>query len=175
MRALVYYIATSIDGFIAKQDGSVDDFLMEGPHADDFVKDIQAFDTVLMGGNTYEMGFSFGLKPGEPAYPGLKHWVLSSRLDFPSNDQVERIDHHGLERVKELKQSAGGSIWLCGGGQLAGALLKEGLIDEIKLKINPFSMGAGIPLFTGAAFPAQWSLQETHAYDNGVVRLHYRR
>lgn len=53
-------------------DGQVDSFLMEGQHADDFVQEMKNYDGVLMGGNTYEFGFNYGLVPDEPAYPGVK-------------------------------------------------------------------------------------------------------
>lgn len=175
MRTLTYYIATSIDGFIAGPGGSIEGILMEGPHADAFVQDMANYDTVLMGGATYALGFEYGLKPGQPAYAGLKHIVLSSSLDFPSNDHVELVPEHAVDRVRRLKEEPGRPIWLCGGGKLAGSLLKAGLIDEIKVKVNPITLGKGISLFEGVSMLNHWMLVDSHAYDNGVVLLHYRR
>lgn len=174
MRTLTYYIATSIDGFIATPDGQVDFFLMEGEHADEFFQEMKNYDGVLMGGNTYEFGFNYGLVPGEPAYPGLKHWVFSKTLDFDSTGQVERITHNSIETVRELKKQSGGPIWLCGGSRLAGSLLKAGLIDEVKLKVNPFTLGDGIPLFGGEALAHSWRLLTCQPYSNGVVLMHYK-
>ena len=89
MRKIIYSIAISIDGFIAHKDGSIDGFLMTGEHADDFVASFSHYDTVLMGRGTYAFGFQYGLKPGKPAYQGLKHVIFSKSLRFESNKEVE--------------------------------------------------------------------------------------
>ena len=54
-----------------------------------------------------------------------------------------------MERVRQLKDEAGRGIWLCGGADLASTLFAEQLIDQLNLKVNPFLMGSGIPLFSG--------------------------
>lgn len=175
MRTLIYHIATSVDGFIADADGSVTGFLMEGEHADDFLRSLSAYDTVVMGRKTYEFAFLFGLKPGEPAYPGLKHYIISSWLRFESNDQVVSVPTCGVERIRALKEEPGKNIWLCGGGHLAGSLLRAGLIDELILKVNPILLGDGIKLFEGGPARSCWELRETKTYTNGVVLQHYER
>ena len=82
MKKIVYYIASSTDGYIAHKDGSISDFLMEGEHADEFIQHFSNYDTVIMGRGTYEFGFQFGLEPGQPAYKGLKHIIVSKSLNF---------------------------------------------------------------------------------------------
>lgn len=174
MRKLVYYIATSIDGFIAKEDGSVADFLMEGEHATDFLQQLKQFDTVIMGANTYEFGFQYGLKPGEPAYPGLKHIIVSSHLSFEDSIQVVRWRANVPDRIRDLKQTTGKDIWLCGGGNLAGQLLAANLIDELILKVNPIILGQGIPLFGQVDIMGQLIAKSQKNYTNGVQLLHYK-
>ncbi|MCG8480782.1 MAG: dihydrofolate reductase family protein [Spirochaetales bacterium] len=173
MKKLIYHIATSVDGFIADTGGSVNGFLMEGEHADDFKQSLSAYDTVVMGRKTYEFAFLFGLKPGEPAYPGLKHYIISSWLRFESNDQVVSVPTDGVGCVRALKEEPGKHIWLCGGGHLAGSLLRAGLIDELILKVNPILLGDGIKLFEGGPAQSRWNLQETNTYRNGVVLQRY--
>ena len=147
MRKIIYHIATSIDGFIAGKGGDVSGFLMEGEHADEFMASFANYDAVIMGRGTYEFGFQFGLKPGDPAYQGLKHYIVSNSLQFESNDDVMLISSGVTQFFRELKNEEGKNIWLCGGGQLAGYLLNNGLVDELILKVNPIILGDGIRLF----------------------------
>lgn len=174
MRKIIYYIATSIDGYIAGKDGSISGFLTEGEHADDFVASMQSFDCVIMGTNTYEFGFQYGLKPGEPAYQGLKHLVVSGSLTFESNDQVKLLQTDSERYIRELKSKPGKDIWLCGGGKLAGYLLNNGLIDEIHLKVNPFVIGEGIRLFENSSKSVHAELFDTKSYSNGVILQKYK-
>lgn len=173
MRKIIYYIASSADGYIAHQDGSVTDFLMEGEHADDFVSHFQNYDTVLMGRGTYEAGFQYGIKPGEPAYKGLKHVIISKSLNFESNNEVQLVKNNAVDYIKQLKSQNGKQIWLCGGGDLAGRLVNEGLIDEIMLKVNPIAIGQGISLFGNLNRTLAFDLVDSKAYNNGVMLLHY--
>ena len=174
MRKIIYHIATSIDGFIADKDGGVSGFLMEGKHADEFVASFVNYDAVIMGRGTYEFGFQFGLKTGQPAYQGLKHYIVSSSLKFESNDDVVLISSDMIEFFRELKEEEGKDIWLCGGGHLAGELLNSGLIDELVLKVNPFILGDGIHLFANCSHLVNCELYDAKSYANGVSLQKYR-
>ena len=185
-RKLVYYVACTIDGFIARQDGSFDWALPEGEHFTDLIERFpetfpchlrealgvrqpaRRFDTVLMGRNTYEVGLSEGItSPYEP----LRQIVVSrSMLDTPhSAVHLHRGD--ALELVWQLKGSPGKDIWLCGGGRLAAGLFTE--IDELILKINPVVIGSGIPLFDGVAGTRAATLTEHKVYANGFALASY--
>ena len=174
MRKIIYYIAISADGYIARKDGSISGFLMEGEHADEFMASMQSFDYAIMGTKTYEFGFQYGLKPGEPAYQGLKHLVVSRSLTFESNDQVKLLDTDAESYIRELKTKPGKNIWLCGGGKLASTMLNNRLIDEIYLKVNPFIIGDGIRLFDYSSKPVHAQLLGTKSYSNGVILQKYK-
>ncbi|HAS43326.1 MAG TPA: deaminase [Microscillaceae bacterium] len=171
MRKLIYHIAVSLDGFIADKNGNVGDFLMEGPHVDDFAQALTTYDTVVMGRSTYEFGFQFGIQPGQPAYAGLQHLIVSRSLNFESNEEVKLIKSDIAPYLQQLKTKPGKDIWLCGGGKLAGHLLNHQLIDELWLKINPMILGAGITLFEGIKKSLVLSTQECwqKKYKNGVL------
>ncbi|HRF97471.1 MAG TPA: hypothetical protein PLZ51_19825, partial [Aggregatilineales bacterium] len=62
-RKLVYYVATTVDHYIAHEDGSVGGFLTEGQHIPDYFASLRDYDTVIMGKNTYESGYAYGVKP----------------------------------------------------------------------------------------------------------------
>ncbi|RBP53347.1 dihydrofolate reductase family protein [Arenicella xantha] len=172
-RKINYHIAVTLDGYICHQDASIDGFLMEGPHADDFVSSLQNYDAVLMGSKTYQFGFQFGLEPGQPAYPGLHHYVFSRSLSFESSDSVTLVNTSVCDKVNELRNMNGKDIWLCGGGELAGYLLNKGLIDTLTVKVNPILFGSGRQLFCGLNNPVSLTHTSSKTYPNGVVLNEY--
>jgi dihydrofolate reductase len=187
MRQLKYYVACTVDRFIAREDDSYDFFLVEGEHITDlltaFPETIPAhvrdhlgitaekrcFDTVLMGRKTYEIGLKEGISN---PYPQMKQYVFSKTLKDIPDEAVELVSVDPLVFVKELKQQPGQDIWLCGGGNLATVLFSE--IDELILKVNPILLGSGIPLFSGVVQQTSLELTDSKIYDNGFMLLHYR-
>ncbi|MDN4639250.1 dihydrofolate reductase family protein [Agreia sp. PsM10] len=185
MRKLIYYVAVSIDGYIADAAGGFDAFLVEGDHAsvvfgeyaDALPAHVHAalgieppktrFDTVIMGWNTLIPALDAGITS---PYPHLRQIVASRRPRGVDPDIVLTDDP--LTTVRELKRKDGLDIWLCGGGQLAGALLSE--IDHIVLKRNPIVFGSGISLFgDAAAAPRSYDLTRTRSFESGVVVEEY--
>jgi dihydrofolate reductase len=179
MKKLIYYVATTVDNYIAHEDGSADGFLYEGDHIQDFLDSLADYDSVLMGRNTYEYGFQLGMKPGEPAYApyNLKNYIFSRSLDFESNAQVQLIKSDEVEFVRQLKQNGvenGKQIWLCGGGAFAGTLLENELIDELILKVHPVIFGKGIPLFGSSTKNVGLTPYNSHTFNSGVMVHSYR-
>ncbi|MGP1908788.1 dihydrofolate reductase family protein [Metabacillus sp. JX24] len=178
MAEIIYHVAVSLDNFIADQgmiDGNIDKslFLFEGDHVPDFLSDIQQYDAVLMGGKTYEFGFQFGAKPGEPGYRGIKHYIFSNSMQFESNEEVELVKEDAIEFIENLKQKENGKIWLCGGGELAGSLLKHKLINQLVLKVNPIMVGEGISLFGSEKPCYELGLLDIKQYSSGVFKATY--
>jgi dihydrofolate reductase len=173
MRRLKYYLACSIDGFIAHEDGSFDGFLadMKSEAVADFLKSYEWFDTVLMGRKTYEIGLKQGVT--DP-YPKMKTYVFSRTMNASPNKRVELVSENAGVLVRQLKNGTGKDIWLCGGADLAATLFVENLIDDIILKVNPSLMGSGIPLFSGRIKQTALELTGSKIYSDGLVLLHYR-
>lgn len=175
MGRLIYYVATSIDGYISGPNGDISEFTQGGDGVDEYLRDLKGFKTVLMGRNTYEFGYQYGLIPGQPAYGHMDHYIFSNSLkidDLSPQVYIEKID---ISRVKEIKQSTEEDIYLCGGGQFAGWLLENGLVDVLKVKLNPIILGEGVSLFGASSAKARWTLEHTKTYDQGLVILTYRR
>ena len=169
MRELKYYVACSVDGFIARPDGSVEE--LGGRDTDfDFVATLQAFDVVLMGRKTYELS----LRLGHNTDPNKKNYVFSRTLKESPDKNVEIISEGAVELIRELKGGTGKDIWLCGGGELATTLLEEKLIDEIILKVNPVLFGAGVPLLSRQVAQTELELVESKVYRNSYMVLRYR-
>ncbi|MFW6723982.1 dihydrofolate reductase family protein [Streptomyces sp. MAR4 CNY-716] len=195
MRKLVYYIASTVDGFIAGPDGS--DPTGPGgfwPVPADYLEHLVAhypetlpvmarealgvtaegshFDTVLEGRKSYEIGLAAGVPD---AYPHLRHLVFSTTLGESPAEAVEVVAGDPVARVAELKQEDGKDIWLIGGGALAASLYGE--IDRLIIKLGPLTTGTGIPLFgREAAFdPRVWKLAGHEVMESGAVFLTYDR
>jgi dihydrofolate reductase len=171
MRKIKYHVASTVDGFIAHEDHTVEGFLPEGEHVTDYLESLKKdYDAVLMGRRTYEFGFQFGVTS---PYPWMKQYVLSRTMDRSPDTNVELVSENIIEFVGELKSQVGKDIYLCGGAALAATLFAEDLVDEIILKLNPVLFGSGIPLFSGAIKQSALELAESKVYGNGVVLLHY--
>lgn len=160
MRELVYYIAASVDGFIADPSGDFSSFPQNPATLRELfarypetcpahVRDAlgvsaqpRRFDTVLMGRRTHAPAVAAGLPRG--AYPHLRQIVVTSqkRDEGPG---IEVIGGDVAAQVGALKRESGRDIWLCGGAELASQLIDH--IDEVQLKVNPILLGDGIPLF----------------------------
>ncbi|WP_250036295.1 dihydrofolate reductase family protein [Paractinoplanes maris] len=189
MRKLIYYVATTVDGFIAAPDG---DFAFFGPFQEELNAYItarypetlptalreqfgitapnQVFDTVVMGRGTYEPALKAGITS---PYGHLKQFVFSRTVDPATDPAVTIVTEEPIGYLRELKQQAGQDIWLCGGGAFAGAVRSE--IDEYVIKLNPVVAGDGIPLTAGPFDPRRLTLIDTTPVGStGVVVLRYQ-
>lgn len=191
MRKLTYYVASTIDGFIATEDGSVDFFPVGGDHGPAITaqypetlptkvrealgidKRNANFDTVLMGRKTHD----FGVRTGTSSpYAHLRQFVVSTTLPESPDPAVELISADPLAKVRELKRDKGLGIWLCGGGELAQVLLPE--IDQIFLKLYPIVLGRGRSLFGDGPKlpePTRFRVITSQVFEDGVAFLKYAR
>ncbi|WP_433723740.1 dihydrofolate reductase family protein [Actinoplanes sp. CA-051413] len=193
LRKLVYYIATTLDGFIAGPDGA-DPTGPNGfwPLPADYIGHIAThypetlpgparaalsitaegshFDTVLEGRRSYEIGLKAGVTN---AFPHLRHLVFSRTLTESPDPTVELIATDPAQTARDLKSQDGKDIWLIGGAELAGALYPE--IDQLILKVGALTIGTGIPLFSRTATfdPRSWQLTDHTVLGSGAAFLTY--
>ena len=188
MRNIVYYVASSLDGFIAKEDGSFDVFPYDPNYGNELISqfpetfpapyrqqlgntaDNKLFDTVLMGRATYEVGVQHGLTS---PYPTLDQYVISTTMAKSPDPAVTLISDNIIEQIRGIQQKPGKAIWLCGGGSLAATLLSAGLISKLIIKLNPITLGTGIPLFGGANHLAKLHLTDQQVFSSSHVLLYY--
>lgn len=175
MRKIIVYIATSADGYIARPDGSVD--WLDRPHtAGDYgmAKFYRSIDTILWGRKTYEVALEFqkkGIK-GAEFDPKVDNYVFSTR-PAKSAAAVEFVRDSIPVFVKGLRSSDGKNIWMMGGASLIASFLDAGAIDEFIIHIIPTLIGEGIPLIAPRHRTVPLKLRSSHAFADGVVRLHY--
>jgi dihydrofolate reductase len=176
MRKILLYIAVTLDGFIAREDGSLD-WLLELPNPnkidhgyDDFIREV---DTLIMGRKTYEV--VLGMEIGWP-YANCKTLVATGNRDYKvrtENTFLLHELHTGV--IGRLEPEGQKNIWVVGGGDLISQFLNEGAIDEMVLCMIPLILGKGIRLFPNEPTETKFDLVKAEPFETGIVNLTYRR
>ncbi|MBD2538157.1 dihydrofolate reductase family protein [Coleofasciculus sp. FACHB-SPT36] len=167
MRKVILFIASSLDGYIARQSGDIDWLFTDQDYG--YSEFFASVDTLLMGRKTYEQVLTFGEYP----YKGVKSYVFTKNPLFPADSNAEVIREDITEFVEKLRQVDGKNIWLVGGSQLTHALMSQNLVDELILSIHPTILGEGIPLFDNGTISQSLNLTKCQTYDSGLVQLSY--
>jgi len=174
MIEVLYYVASSLDGYIATADGGVDwlnRFYIPGE--DHGAGELEAsVDALLLGSQTYE----FALKLGKWPSPDKPSWVFTHRglpilhpsitlTAQPPREVIELLTSRGLRRA-----------WLMGGGKLAASFHADQLISRYIISMFPILLGSGIPLFAPHSSGAD-ALRFVAAkpFKSGIVQLTYER
>ncbi len=177
MRKVKLYIASSLDSYIAGENGSIDWLFTDADYG--YAKFYDSIDTIFVGRKTYEQSLTFEEYP----YKGKKVYVFTHKAEIEKKKKkkkildVEYIDDDIPEFVSRLiQQSSVGNkdIWLLGGGEMVSIFLNAGLVDEIILSIHPIILGKGIPLFKSMKKRVNLRLLESIPFESGLVQLHYR-
>ena len=174
------HMAASLDGFIARKDGSVDwletsDEFAGGDSLDP--SEVEAFlktiDCYVMGSRTYETALNFETKGLGWSYGDKPTFVLTSRNLPRTRNSVEFYSGNLSQFLNERLRSEFSSIWFVGGGTVAGECLRRGLADEIRYSVLPILIGDGIRFFEELGRDVILHLAEVKAYQSGIVELRY--
>ncbi len=175
-----YYTATSLDGFIATTDDSLEWLFSLGDVEEtsypEFIKEIGA---LAMGSATYEWMLRHVLKP-DSATPGewpyqQPNWVFSHR-ELPRVPNVDlRFVKGEVRPVHEQMRAAanGKNIWLVGGGDLVGQFYDAGLLDEIIVQVGSVTLGAGKQLLPRQILSPSLRLVSAQKFGDGFAELRY--
>lgn len=170
MARIVYYVAASVDGFIADSSGGVD-WLPDGDSSDyryaEFYAGVEA---LVMGRRTYEQVLDFGEWP----YPGKPAYVFTQSPPRDALPEVRFVEGSAVDFYGGIAERHSGTVWLVGGADLADQFRQSGLIDEYQVFVIPIVLGQGIPLFGGPGMPTLLELESARAHADGVVQLRYR-
>jgi len=178
-RVTIHMVA-SLDGYVARKDGSVDwletsDEFAGGDTLDPgFVETfLKTIDCYVMGSRTYETALNFEAKGFGWAYGEKPTFVLTSR-DLPrTRDTVEFYSGDLVQFVNERLRPTFRSIWFVGGGVVSGECLRLGLADEVRYSILPILIGDGIRFFEKLDTDVPLHLAEVKAYKSSTVALRY--
>ena len=173
MPHIIYDVAVSIDGFIAGPAADISKFAHEGPVVEHYYSRLEGYAAAIMGRQTYEFGYRFGLTPGANPYPHMDTYVFSRSMTLPADSDVHLITEATGNRLRRLKAEASGPVYLVGGGHFASAVLADGLLDQIVLKRAPIIYGTGTPLFDRVPQGVTLRCTGTHDYGTGYLLQHF--
>ena len=174
MRKCIYYVTTSVDGFIAQDDGSTA-WMSGAPRSDyGFHEFYHAVGTIVMGRKTYEKILNMSQGEYFP-YEDKDVYVVTHDKDFkPHNDDIHVIFDNVEQEIARLKiQNVEGPIWIAGGSDLATYLFEQGLIDEVHVFIQPIVLGTGISLFGSLEKPTSLRLESLEKWPGDIIELRY--
>jgi len=174
------HMAASLDGFIARTDGSVD-WLETSDHfeggevmaPESVAEFLRTIDCYVMGSRTYETALAFEARGLGWPYGDKPTFVLTRR-ELPKTRTTVEFHAGDLERfVEDRLKPTYRSIWFVGGGALSGECLGRGLADELRYSILPILIGDGIAFFERLDRDVALHLLEVKAYQSGMVALRY--
>ena len=175
-RKIILNLAISLDGFIAREDGSFDWIKGDGSKVCD-TKDEFDFDDFLKGVDIVVMGrksWEDAPEEGRAMFEGKKVCVVSHRDIENCPENVEVISGDVVEVVAKMQEEDGGDVWLYGGGEIVDYFVKTDVVDEYIVGIVPVLLGKGRPLFLGGSDELRLKLKSLSSKD-GIVIMKYSR
>ncbi len=186
MAEIKLFIATTIDGFIAREDGSLDWLPGSDPNAPEaegaselsendggYGEFISTIDIVVLGRKTYEEVLGFGV---DWPYGNCKSYVATSDKNYKTSTHntftLNKIDPVTID---ELKTESKLNVWVVGGGQLITEFLNHDAIDEMTISVFSTILGTGIRLFPNNPKETSFTLVKTKHFDTGFVNLTYKK
>ena len=187
MRKLIFFMHTSLDGYVAGLKGEMY-WIKVDEEMFDFVKTMtDQADAALYGRVTYEMMQSYWPEAGDQPNASRhdkehSHWyntvskvVLSKTMKEAGLHNTKVIGDHLSDNINKIKQQDGKNILIFGSPRASQSLLNEGLVDEFWLFVNPIILGHGMPLFKDITGTTELKLVESKTFASGVIALHYEK
>ena len=185
MRKLIFFMHTSLDGFVAGLKGELAWINIDETIFDFVATMTDKADTALYGRVTYEMMQAYwptaGKQPNASKhdkehsawYNKVSKVVLSKTISEKGLDNTKVIGDQLADNINKIKKQDGKNILIFGSPTASHSLLSQGLVDEFWLFVNPVLLGQGIPLFKGVTETTKLKLIETKTFSCGVIALHY--
>ncbi len=182
MRKLILQMMVSVDGYFEGPRRELDWHNVDAEFNDLAISFLDTVDALLFGRVTYELMANYWptreAMKDDPIVAGkmnaLRKIVVSKTLPKVDWNNSTLLGGDLIEEVRKLKQQPGKNIALFGSSDVAVALVPHGLIDEYRILVNPWILGAGKSLFNGLACRQKLTLVESKSYRSGNVLLCYR-
>jgi dihydrofolate reductase len=187
MRNLIFFMHTSLDGFVAGLNGEMDWINLDDSMFDFVATMTDKADTALYGRVTYEMMQSYWPTAGEQLnatkhdiehstwYNKVSKIVLSKTINDSGLHNTKVISDQLSDNINKLKQQDGKNILIFGSPGASQSLLNQDLIDEFWLFVNPVILGQGIPLFKNITGTTKLKFVESKTFACGVIAIHYEK
>ena len=172
-RKVVLYIASSLDGYIARDNGDIDWLSAVQIPGEDYgyTEFIKSVDTVIMGRKTYEKVLSFAI---EFPHRDKKCYVLT-RSARAQDEHVEFYTGDISSLVDDLRRKRGGNIFVDGGAEIVHEFMLRDLIDRFVISVVPVLLGSGIRLFREGWKEKKLVLRDSRSFPSGLVQSTYER
>lgn len=185
MRKMFLFMMVTLDGYMEGTEHDISWHNVDSEFGEFAIEQLQEVDTLLMGRKTYQL-----MEEYWPSESGIKDDPETAKLmNFTSKIVVSRtltdvketenwkhvrlVRNNIKEEVEKLKNQEGKDIAVLGSNNLCVTLLEMGLIDELRIMINPVAIGKGTPLFQGLKNKEEFQLSKTRTFQNGNVLLYY--
>jgi dihydrofolate reductase len=182
MRKIIWFNLITLDGFFEGPNREIDWHNVDNEFNEFAIEQLDSLDTLLFGRVTYEMMASYW--PTEMAVTddpvvagkmnGISKIVYSTKLKKANWSNSSLVDKNIIEQTARLKGQPGRDMAIFGSGELGNTLLKAGLVDEIRIMINPILLGEGRPMFKDGKERQKLKLLSSRTFHNGNVLLYYQ-
>lgn len=185
MRKLKLQVQISIDGFVSTGPNDEQHWVTWAweeirPHV---LELLDSTDTILIGRKLAIDYIPYwqdvNTKPDDPMYEvgqrivRAKKVVFTKTLERSEWDNTELAKGDLADEIRKLKNQSGKDMIVYGGSSFVSAIIREGLIDEFHLFVNPVALGHGEPIFNGLEKYKNLELKKSIVYESGIVLLHY--
>lgn len=170
---IILYIATSLDGFIARKNGNIDWLTKYDGSKEDYGYKalLKSVDAIIFGGKTYRQVE----KDIKEMYKEKELYVFSKKKYKSELKNIHFVNDDIKKVIKKIKLKSKKDIWLVGGAELANQFIKEDLIDEYIITVVPIILGDGIRLFQEKNFETNLKLMNAKKFKSGLVMMSYVR
>lgn len=170
-RKVIIYIATSLDGYIAKPDDNLDFLSIVEQEGEDYgyADFVKTVDAVIVGRKTYDKVISMGYDLPHAD----KDVYIITRTPRPDIGSVKFYTGDLTSLIRQLKAEKGKHIFCDGGAEIVHKLLKVKLIDELIISVIPILLGDGIKLFKNGRPEQKLKLVSVKSFEKGLTQLHY--
>lgn len=175
MRTLTIYIATSLDGFIAKPNDDLSFLKLVEKEGEDYgyAEFTATIDTIILGRKTYDWVLK---EIGSSHYDnGDRNVYVITRTEKPNVGKTTFYTGDLTELVQQLKSQNGKNIYCDGGAEIINELLKKDLIDEMIISVIPVLLGSGTRLFKDGRPEQQLELVNAKTFETGLLQMYYKR
>jgi len=182
MRKVIFQNMVTLDGYFEGPNREIDWHVVDGEFNEYAIDLLSSLDFLIFGRVTYEMMASYwpteAATTNDPIVAGymnkLPKIVFSKTLNKVEWNNSRLIKENVAEEVAMLKGQPGKDMAIFGSADLAGTLIRNGLIDEYRIFVNPVVLGAGKPLFKGIKEKYTLKLVSSRTFNSGLVLLVYQ-
>ena len=182
MRKLFSFNLITLDGFFEGPQQDIGWHNVDEEFNEFAVEQLSTIGVILFGRVTYQGMASFWPTPfaikSDPVVAELMNSfpkvVISRTLNKAEWNNTRLITDHVAEEVTRLKQQPGKDLAIFGSANLTATLMHLGLLDELRIMVNPVILGQGTPLFKGVTEKVDLKLINTRVFRNGNVLLYYQ-